>query len=252
MVDRFKPLNRNQLGKFLPNHESIKAFEQLIEAAGQKLPDAIDGAEGAGQSALALAKVAFGLLSDVMSELETVLNAPRALPATDHDNTQPRAHLGTIGAQNHDDVDIQGGTMTNTIIVGDQIIQGGSLQLDNDKNINWKDSGGSAQRVIALDAADEVIIANDAGGGVTIKISGVTIAHIEGAAVTISQDMITQAIDAGSHTLKAGSTTVGNVGFNGAAASGAITITGSRGGNVALANLLTALATFGLIINSTT
>jgi hypothetical protein len=42
------------------------------------------------------------------------------------------------------------------------------------------------------------------------------------------------------------------IGFLGAAASTRITVTGSRGGNAGLASLLTALAAFGLIIDSTT
>lgn len=41
-------------------------------------------------------------------------------------------------------------------------------------------------------------------------------------------------------------------GCNGAAASARITVTGSRGGNAALASVLTALATFGFITDSTT
>jgi hypothetical protein len=44
----------------------------------------------------------------------------------------------------------------------------------------------------------------------------------------------------------------GNMGFNGAAAIAKPTVTGSRGGNAALASLLSALASYGLITNSTT
>jgi hypothetical protein len=44
----------------------------------------------------------------------------------------------------------------------------------------------------------------------------------------------------------------GKVGFNGAAASAKIVVSGSRGGNAALLSLLTALVTFGLITDSTT
>ena len=44
----------------------------------------------------------------------------------------------------------------------------------------------------------------------------------------------------------------GNVGFNGTTAIAKPTITGSRGGNAALASLLTALASYGLITDSTT
>jgi len=45
---------------------------------------------------------------------------------------------------------------------------------------------------------------------------------------------------------------VGNVGFFGAAAAAKPAITGSRGGNAALASLLTALAGLGLITDNTT
>jgi hypothetical protein len=51
----------------------------------------------------------------------------------------------------------------------------------------------------------------------------------------------------------AGATTFyGGVGFNGSAAIAKPTITGSRAGNAALASLLTALASYGLITDSTT
>ena len=45
---------------------------------------------------------------------------------------------------------------------------------------------------------------------------------------------------------------VGGVGFFGHAMAGQPTVTGSKGGNAALASLLTALASFGLLIDSTT
>lgn len=44
----------------------------------------------------------------------------------------------------------------------------------------------------------------------------------------------------------------GNIGFRGSAAIAKPAITGSRGGNAALANLLTGLANYGLITDSTT
>ena len=57
--------------------------------------------------------------------------------------------------------------------------------------------------------------------------------------------------------LKAGSTATGpmnlaGVGFNGTAAIAKPTVTGSRDANAALASLLTALASYGLLIDSTT
>ncbi|HRK60470.1 MAG TPA: hypothetical protein PLI74_12560 [Candidatus Kapabacteria bacterium] len=50
---------------------------------------------------------------------------------------------------------------------------------------------------------------------------------------------------------KAGSAPTERIGFFGASPQGRQTVTGSRGGNAALASLLTALANIGLITNST-
>lgn len=52
--------------------------------------------------------------------------------------------------------------------------------------------------------------------------------------------------------LKGKDAEIGQVGFNGAAASGKIDITGSKGANAALTSLLAALVTLGLITDSTT
>ena len=60
-------------------------------------------------------------------------------------------------------------------------------------------------------------------------------------------------INAGGHTpLRMCADTAAKIGFLGAAASARPVVTGSRGGNAALASLLTALATLGLITDSTT
>jgi hypothetical protein len=45
---------------------------------------------------------------------------------------------------------------------------------------------------------------------------------------------------------------VGSVGFNNTAPIAKPTVTGSKGGNAALASLITALANYGLIVDSTT
>jgi Na+/glutamate symporter len=49
----------------------------------------------------------------------------------------------------------------------------------------------------------------------------------------------------------AGLSVTGNIGFYGTAAQAKPTVTGSRGANAALTSLCTALATLGLITNST-
>lgn len=39
---KFRKLTRDQLAKFLPDHESIKVFEQITENSGELLPDQIE------------------------------------------------------------------------------------------------------------------------------------------------------------------------------------------------------------------
>jgi hypothetical protein len=39
---KFRKLTRDQLAKFLPDHESIKVFEQITANSGELLPDQID------------------------------------------------------------------------------------------------------------------------------------------------------------------------------------------------------------------
>jgi len=74
--------------------------------------------------------------------------------------------------------------------------------------------------------------------------SGVTLAHACGTWI------FTDTADSGAvHTLDG---TGNKLGFHGAASVAQQTVTGSRGGNAALASLLTKLATLGLIVDGTT
>jgi hypothetical protein len=83
-------------------------------------------------------------------------------------------------------------------------------------------------------------VGRDASGSVAIRAGN-------GETVTLWVDSSQAAIADGD-----GITFPTAVGFMGAAASPRIAVTGSRGGNAALASLLTALATFGLITDNTT
>lgn len=84
-----------------------------------------------------------------------------------------------------------------------------------------------------------IVRANDAG---TIINAPIAISRASGG-VTMSNGL----------TIAAGGLGVtGNMGFNGAARTGKPTVSGAKGGNAALASLLTALATYGLITDSST
>lgn len=90
-------------------------------------------------------------------------------------------------------------------------------------------------------------IALDTGGTSTISIDGSGNFIFSG----FSGTLLT--LGSGGESLITGSlTTTGSLGLFGHAAPGQQTVTGSRGGNAALASLLTALAAYGLVIDNTT
>lgn len=89
-------LDRQVLARFLPNHQSILAFEQMQNSVSTELPSTIEEAASLAALATAIAQQAIGMLSDVMAELERL-------------QTAPAAELGTISPQNADAVDITGG-----------------------------------------------------------------------------------------------------------------------------------------------
>lgn len=85
-------------------------------------------------------------------------------------------------------------------------------------------------------------------GNLNMAALSATSATVSGAVVLQSTVAITSGLTIGGAIDHDGT----SIGFFGSAPSGKETVTGSRGGNVALANLLSALANYGLIVNSTT
>ncbi len=83
MADRpavqVRPLLRGQLAKFLPDHESIKAFESLVGDVREVLPDAVqlaatvaDDAQQAGHAGKALAHAAMAEIARLWTALANV------------------------------------------------------------------------------------------------------------------------------------------------------------------------------------
>ncbi len=97
---------------------------------------------------------------------------------------------------------------------------------------------GTLRHIVDATAAGDVII-NEDGAATNFRVESDTDANI--IAVTGSANKV-QLAGAATSTLA----------FFGAAGATQPTVTGSRGGNAALASLLTALANLGLIVNSTT
>lgn len=148
---KVRQLTRDKLAKFLPNLEAIKAFEEVLVSVGQSLPAAINENGNDAANAFAAAAQALSDLSQIAGELAYCLAAPLhapgepaddlappvtvaavhddvappvlpqvasddfappVAPASESDDLTPRAQLGTVSAQNADNVEITGGSIS--------------------------------------------------------------------------------------------------------------------------------------------
>ncbi len=74
-----KPLTREQLAKFLPDHESIKAFEQLAEDVTVTIPDVLELLEISVQASANVTELRSGLaaLKLEIAELSALIYSMR-------------------------------------------------------------------------------------------------------------------------------------------------------------------------------
>lgn len=110
-------LDRRTLAQLLQgNQQAIIVFEKVLGDVGGTLPSTIEEANALAGQALGVAQIALSMLSLLGEALERLDAAPIAPPLVDHDDTAPRAHLGTISSQNADQVELTGGTIDGTAI----------------------------------------------------------------------------------------------------------------------------------------
>lgn len=117
-------LDRQILATITKNHQAMVALERVFRDVGGTLPDSIEQAVAAAAQAIATANAAFASLADIAGELERVMQEPAGHPTAepeqisapaapleiDADNFAPAAQVGSLAAQNHDAVEITGGT----------------------------------------------------------------------------------------------------------------------------------------------
>jgi hypothetical protein len=167
-------IDRRTLAQLLQgNQQAIVAFEQVLGDVGDTLPSTIEEANALAGQALALVQVQGALLSLVAESLAQLEGAPPPVPQIDHDDTSPRTYLGTISTQNHDAVEITGGTaalstlsasgqITSTVADGTPPLVVASKTLVTNLHAERADSLGnaSAYPANATDLASCIALAN--------------------------------------------------------------------------------------------
>lgn len=272
-------LDRRTLAQFLPNREAIAAFEKMFKAVGTTLPSTIEEANALAGSALTVAQAALSALAVLADSLARMETAPAVQPSNDQDDTTPRAHLGTISAQNADSVEITGGTCDNTPIGATTPSTGkftnliAKLDQTAATSVTVSNAGTPGATTIMQFELAETLGASRGwfrryrdGTGLTELGFSADLNFLGGVGGTTASLMRLKS----SGSLLIGTTTDGmtaggslaiaqdfghrgtKAGFYNTSPVAKQTVTGSRAGNAALASLLTALAATGLITDSTT
>ena len=143
-------LDRRTLASLLQNNQqAIAAFERVLGDVGFTLPSTIEEANALAGQALSVAHVALAMLSQLGEALERIDMAPTALTMVDHDDTSPRAHLGTVSSQNADQVEITGGAVDGTTIGQTTAAAAKFTTVDASGQITSTVATGAAPLVIA-------------------------------------------------------------------------------------------------------
>ncbi len=109
-------LSREQLAKFLPDHQSIRAFEQLFDDVEVTIPDSGNEANTNAGIAMAAANAAIAVAVEAQAQVDMLLCAPPQQEVVAPDDNAPRYQLGTMSGQNSDAVEITGGSINGTPI----------------------------------------------------------------------------------------------------------------------------------------
>jgi hypothetical protein len=176
-------LTRDQLATFLVNQEQIRQFEKLFSTVDDIAPNVVLEINIAAGTAQATANAALAALSALAQDTavnDAALNAkvqqaldaiPRLAQALELLALEPRAELGTIAAQNSDNVNITGGKISGLVPplpvdsggTGQSTFTNGQLLIGN--------TTGNTLAKATLTAGANITITNGAGS-ITIAVSG--------------------------------------------------------------------------------
>jgi hypothetical protein len=129
MASNLLGLSREQLSKFLPDHQSIRKFEQLMLEVGENIPTSVEQANNNANTAIAMAGAALAALSEAINALEQVVAQPVPQAPLDQEDYVPLkevsfdpedyapvVYVGTLGLQNADEVEITGGSISGVTL----------------------------------------------------------------------------------------------------------------------------------------
>lgn len=142
------------------------------------------------------------------------------------------------------------GEGVNTLVSGNTVIGNGMVHKGVTVNsaatgtmVSTNNIFGTTQAIIDATGCDSTVVISNNNGSL-VSGAAFTMASAVGGGNKVTTHSYVEYF--GGHKF------TGNVGFNGTNPIAQPTVTGSRGGNAALASLVTALASYGLVIDSTT
>ena len=151
-------LTRDQLASFLSDQQQIRQFELLFATVDQIAPDVVNEVNISAGTAQATANEALAQLTRLAQALELLALAPRS-------------ELGTLSAQNSDNVKITGGEISG-LDSPLPVASGGSGQSSfTDGQLLIGNSTGNTLTKATLTQGSGITITN-AAGAITIGVAG--------------------------------------------------------------------------------
>lgn len=150
-------LDRKTLASFLPDHQSIVAFEQIFNDVNSSIPGGIEAAAALANAAVALGNLSLAMLAQQQEQIELLSYQPAVAPVDMQEGYQPASAFGTLGQQNADAVEVTGGSIDGTTIGASSASSGAFTTL-------------TASGAVALSPANANVVISPTGTGlVTIN-----------------------------------------------------------------------------------
>ena len=190
-------LNRQQLAQFLPNHEAIKAFEQLFQNVAETIPSNQDDVMYQSAAAQQQAGEALMGLAVVAEQLALLLLAPIKEAQISDSYTPPNSEINQQDSYNPSLIALQDETYVPPFVGEPPITPGTSAQYwRGDKS--WQTLNKSAVGLGNVDnTADNAKTIRTASGSLSVPTGPTTMFTLPGDGIyTVAAYVISSALDA--------------------------------------------------------